>query len=198
MMSQKRTHTQLSSMPFIGLWMLAHIVAWWVIYAVSEEMSVLNSYPDWVAATVFGIIMAIIVPITQKALIRRKLGVQLRGWLRLSAVGWIVGMISIIIIPEVLEDIVSGDPIWTYVIGAFTLPAIAQWLILRRVVRGAWVWMIAGLASAFAFSAILENSPYSSDFFPYWVIATATQGAVTGISLLWIFHQNRPTAKAKS
>lgn len=193
----KRTQTQLGSLPFIGLWMLSHVAAWWLIYTVSEEMSILNHYADWVAATVFGIIMAVIVPVTQKALVHRKLGVQLRGWLRLSAIAWVFGMISILMMPELLDDFVGGDPVWIYIIGAFTLPAIAQWLVLRRVVQGAWVWVIAGGASTFAFSVIIDQARYSSDFFPYWGIAAATQGAVTGLSLLWMFYQNRTITKTK-
>lgn len=178
----------LGSIPFMLLWMLAHVAGWWLVYIASETLFDYN-VGEGTIAFVFGIIMTVCIPITQKWLIRRKLGIDLNHWLWVSGLGWIFGMVSIITLPEILDEFVGGDPIWMYVLGAFTIPAFAQWFVLRRELRNAWVWILAGAVSAFAFSAILELDAPANDFTIFWIFGAAVQGAVTGLSLLLLFFQ---------
>ena len=64
-----------------------------------------------------------------------------------------------------------------------------QWFILRRNARQAWLWIVAGAASAMAFGALYGD--LSGNEFVQFFLGAFAQGAVTGLSLLWLYGQSR-------
>lgn len=165
---------RLGSIPFLSIWLAAHGVGWGVIFAIWEIWG--QPVPDWQWYLMIGLLPGMIIAATQRWLLRYAHRVDMRGWLVISAVGWSLGGIS-------LSLIRNTDSMFIYLSGLFVLPAVLQWLILRRYVNNAWIWVIAAIASTALFTI-----PGDSDYATWQTILAAAglQGAVTGMSLLWL------------
>lgn len=61
-----------------------------------------------------------------------------------------------------------------------------QWFILRRHARHAWLWIIAGAVSAMAFGVLYGD--LRGDNIVQFILGAGAQGAVTGLSLLWLYR----------
>jgi undecaprenyl pyrophosphate phosphatase UppP len=76
----------------------------------------------------------------------------------------------------------------------FVIPATMQWFVLHKSARNAWLWIVAGAVSALTFGVLYGD--LNDNELRQFVLGAAAQGAVTGLSLLWLYGQSR-AEKAK-
>ncbi|MDO5534657.1 MAG: hypothetical protein Q4F65_08405 [Propionibacteriaceae bacterium] len=177
--------------------------------------------PVWLAyplVVLSGALMGLIVGIAQGgALHRTVLGVPRAGWALLTAMGGLVAW-ALGTLPLTLEaagqtlELEPGQRLAALVVGAvvavLAIPGL-QWLQLRRVVRGAWLWIpinivavAVGLALAWVVSNLADladpTSALAGALFMAGVLALAF-ATVTGLGLDWLGRrprraQDAPTA----
>jgi len=184
---KKNIAPRLTSIPFLLVWVAGHIFIWVSVYILGE-MGVYDDLPEFGVALTIGGIMGVGIASMQKALIQYTYYASLKWWLRASLLGWVVGWVAFFMLEE------SGISPYRYPLGILLLavmlpPAILQWFILRQDTRHSWLWILAGASSSLAFGAIFGDT--SNDGLLFFGMGAAAQGAVTGLSLLWLFGQNR-------
>lgn len=184
---KKMTPTRrLASLPFVGIWAGAHALAWLTIFLLWEHSYWLQRIDDGAFALMLGLYVGGIVTVMQKGLMRYNFGVRLRGWIRVSLVMWAVGGFTFYTVGDVLN---VSDETGLIFVAFFLPPVIAQTLILRRSARHAFLWVLAGAVSAVVFGGVyaqLQYSPMGEGF--ALMTAGAAQGAVTALTLLWLFY----------
>lgn len=170
----KHSQPRLSSLPFMSIWLAAHGVGWGIVFAIWELWG--RPFADWQWFLLVGLVPGMVIAATQRWLLRYAHRVNLKGWLLVSAIGWGLGGLSLSFIRET-------DSMFIYLSGLFVLPALLQWLVLRRHLQNAWLWILAAVVSTALFT-IPSISNY--DTWQTILAASGLQGAVTGMSLLWL------------
>jgi len=192
---KKLSAPRLSSLPFMLIWIGGHVLTWLVLYGISE-MRFFWDWPEFVMLVLFGLILGVGLSLMQKGLIRFTFHVPLRWWLRATVGGWILGWIAFYYYFEWLERYLNFDGnLSLMLLPLFVIPALMQWLVLRRNARDGWLWIVAGAVSAMAFGALYGD--LNRNEMLQFALGAAAQGAVTGLSLLWLFGQTR-TEKIKT
>lgn len=184
---------RLTTLPFMLIWVGAHVLVWIILFGFTK-MDFLWGWPDIIMLTLFGLIIGLGLSLMQKTLIAYTFHAPLRWWLRVTVGGWIAGWFVFWVMIEGMEYVFDYS-LGLGLMPLFVIPAALQWWILRRHARDAWLWVIAGAASALAFGAVYGDMTNDSYF--QFAIGGAAQGAVTGLSLLWLYAQTR-AGKVKS
>lgn len=183
MIEQPRPSARLTSLPFLLVWMFGHVLSWGLVLGFGD-IRALYWLPDLPAYVLIGLLMGGALGLVQKGLARFALGLPLRGWLRVSLVGWVLGWLAYMGLSDVILGF-WGMPIWLQALPIFVIPGLLQWWILRRhVQRAAW-WLAASAVSALTFGAMWDGSTTASGLGVY-IAGAAAQGAVTGLVLLWL------------
>jgi len=181
-------------MPFLGAWVGAHSLGWGITFAILIFLiDGLNFRgDDSFIFMLFALIPGMIVAVVQKALIRRNFHVDLRYWLPISFVGWLLGGFAI---QFALNSGLDDRQVALQVISIILIPTLMQTALLRRYVRAAWLWVMANITGAFLFSMPIVatmNSPLSNEMSMFlFALAGLLQGSITGMTALWLFHLNR-------
>lgn len=178
-LSQRR----LGSLPFMLVWTGGHILTWLAVYALSTT-SFFYALPDFADIIVIGGLLGAGIALAQKLLIRYTFALPMRGWMRVSIVGSILGWAGLLGLSQTIPGFYLY-PIWVQLLPAFLVPALLQWALLRRNTRQAWLWIATAAVSALTFGALYSGS-YNPGYAAFALGASA-QGAVTGLSLLWLF-----------
>lgn len=173
-------------------------------------------FPPWVAyptVALGGALLGLCVGVAQAAALHRTvLAVPRAGWSLLTMAGALVAW-SVGLFPATLEAL--GEPLEltdrpllvATAAGAVVLVLIvpvAQWLLLRRVLAGAWLWIlveavatIVAVAAVWGVSIVVDTSRPLADLAP---ILAAGGGAVafafalvTGFGLLMMAPRAHPT-----
>ena len=170
---------RMKTLPFMVIWLTGHILSWAGVYFVWETVLL----PDLAYVLFSGIILGGALGLTQKLLLRYKYGLPLHGWMRLTIVGWVLGWLGYFVGSEWIRNFYNF-PLWLTIIPMFGIPALLQWGLLRRQIRQAWLWVVAAVVSTMTFSMVFNNSSYNLNAH---VLSATAQGAVTGLTLLWLF-----------
>jgi hypothetical protein len=187
---KKLSAPRLKSIPFLLLWMGGHILVWSLLYWMFET-DITRDLPEAVWTVVCGVVMGLGLAFMQKFLIQYTYYAPLNGWLCVTIAGWIVGWVIFYFSIEFIEDYISSynNNLSIMLLPLFVIPAVMQWFIMRHNARQAWLWIVVGAASAMAFGALygeINNNEYMQ-----FLLGAAAQGAVTGLSLLWLYGQAR-------
>ncbi len=150
----------------------------------------------------WGAVMGLCVGILQKAVINRRLNLNVRGWRRVTLFGGIAGLVLLLFASNGVKSIydafyldiyrLKAQGIFQLIFGVLPfvfLPmmlSIPQALILRRYVRSAWLWVLANAVGGFVFGMLVQGR---STGFADWVLAVVAIGAITGFALLWLLHR---------
>jgi len=184
---------RLKTTSFISIWLSAHVLGWWGIFWLFENINALANLPDLATAVLIGFVPGIVISLMQKYLLRYAFQTKLGGWLRVSLLGWILGGLAMFGVTTFITGPFVGVAMFT--MNLFVLPAVAQYFILRRHVNAAWLWVLAGLVSALAFAIPVEASQINNEFLGI-ILAGSLQGAVTGLTLLWLFVLSARTSQS--
>jgi len=157
-----------------------------------------------------GLITGLVLGRLQQNVLHRNLYWILDGWVTASAIGGAIGSIVLMVFtamqnPE-LYDLAPWDYSWmSYIMPMFIFfVSTAQWVVLRRVVKSAWIWVVGNIVAAMVFNHFIfptVDITMSND----WInlitlfLAPTLQGAITGVVMLHIFEylSGRPVEEKK-
>jgi hypothetical protein len=170
---------------FLLLWSATYAVGWALILASSETFNHLDEeFVGFVVAVVLGVPVIIL----QALLLRWRGSVPVRNWIESSLLGWILGAGVYWILGQTVLKQWYDAPVWFHILPFFTLAAAMQWRVLRRIVSSASLWVLAGAVSATTFAIFIESN-YWNDFLTVFVVSALAQGAVTGLTLIWLLSE---------
>lgn len=146
-----------------------------------------------------GLAIGMVAGSLQHGLLRHHFGVALTGWT--SRTIWGSALASCVVVTLAL-NVPAENVVRYWELAAFPLfiflASIAQWTLLQRVVQRAWMWVLANAASGVVFVGLMAMNQPSSElvWYPFlqlglWLLASAAQGAITGIVILWLFDRPR-------
>jgi hypothetical protein len=188
-MDSKPITPRLKTIPFIGIWLIGHVVAWLGLYQLWD----VSTLPILAYPILSGIVLGGALGLMQKFLFSLNYGLQMRGWMRLTMFGWVSGWLAYtagtIWIPQF-----NSLPLWSLIVPIFSIPALLQWLLLHRHVRGAWLWVMAAVVSAITFAHVFNTTWFTLDGF---MLSGIAQGSITGLVLLWLFGMTRENQQIK-
>lgn len=183
MKAKKQQPTRLSTLSFLTIWLAAHGIGWGSVFAWYVLNGLMIPLPQALWFIVLGFVPGMTIAVMQRWLVQHNFGLVLHGWLPVSAIGWLLGGLSLNV------SFTGGIDQSIALAVLFLLPALLQWLILRRYVRQAWLWMLAGVVSAMVFNISSVNQDFAT--WQGMLSATGLQGAITGLSLLWMMRATR-------
>ena len=79
---------RLGSIPFLFVWIIAHIIVWVTLFQLSEMGYQLEG--EMRALLLFGLVMGFGLALMPKMLIRFTFRDTLKGWMRITVVGWVL------------------------------------------------------------------------------------------------------------
>lgn len=173
------TKRRIGTIPFLLMWLTGHALSWGALYYLWETFN----FSDWTMLTISGLILGGGIGLTQKYLLRYAYNIPLKGWMRLTVLGWFAGWLSYYAGTEWLTRFYSY-PLWLTIIPMFGIPALFQWFLLRRHVKAAWLWVVAAIVSTITFGMVYDNSAYN---LTAHTLSASAQGVVTGLTILWLF-----------
>ncbi|MAU12135.1 MAG: hypothetical protein CL607_20100 [Anaerolineaceae bacterium] len=136
----------------------------------------------------------------QVRLLQHFLQRKLKYWVPLTVVGTLLGALLDFILPVSIsydQTILFTWFINTLLLNApiFVVPAIAQWALLRRYLRHAWLWIAAsiGVSGIFSVYTGFQQARTNLDMlYPAWVTFNIAASVVTGlVMLLMVFLARR-------
>ncbi len=166
---------------FLVTWTLANTLPWLSMWLV---------YQAWPISGLAWFVACVLVGIAQWLVLQRHIA-NIDQWALATCLGGIVGF--------------SGFA--TYVFAMFVTPplcglavGIAQWLVLRRKLTGAFWWIVAttvgalaGIVMCYPFSALtggLYSAHLEQIIFSLGIVVEVTSSIITGLAMLWLLKRN--------
>jgi hypothetical protein len=183
---KKKSSQLMNRWLFLASWVLAHIFAWAATFWLIGNYEPFNNvwWVELLELTFFiGIVPGTLLSFPQKHLMQRGLDLHIRWWRRVSVAAWGLGGLALWGIVEIFQFDTPPIPL---IIGTwFGALVLTQYLLMRRYIQGAALYALANLASVIIFVQFIE--PFRQPEVSRFVISGAFQGAVTGLSLLWLY-----------
>ncbi len=166
-------------------WVLASAVSGAVTMTVTGDLVRAGSADAAVVVAVFGLLIGVSLGITQWLVLRRQVPRAYR-WVLASALGgMVVGVLGLAMGEAV------GGPFGGSVIGAAL--GSMQWLVLRRSISRAYVWVLASIVGFALGLTAGEASGFAVEGSAGWLVGGSVQGvvvgAITGSALVWLLRQ---------
>lgn len=185
MEKQKHQQHQLPSLTIVILWALIQAFGWAIIYLLAQNMNAgSRSVVSMIMIGFIGLLGGGVMGALQHTLIDRGIGVSLRHWVILSALGSAAGFISV----EYLS-------LWQYsfyigVLPIFVVPAIFQWVSIRQHTRSGLLWIGGHVVTTLVFIMFYEalDQQFNYDMM-LLVIPAALQGIASGFVAVWLLRQ---------
>jgi hypothetical protein len=199
----------INSMRFLGFWIFCSYAVWplalialYLVFLLITALLGLAIPSDTVISpsvggALVGFSFGLSIGILQKWLARRYLHADLLYWRRLSAFGGILGGATIFVIegdPFGYGQL-FGPPSSGFILAIVIFLVVVsgmQWFSLRHHTQGAWLWLLANVIGVVVWNPILTGN-----FEPNIFLIPALQGAVTGMTLLWLLGTSRRDRKIK-
>lgn len=166
---------------FLLIWIVAHLAVLLTVWWILNSMGRFNPL-EAINAIMMGLGMGVPIAIVQYQLIRRLMMVDLRFWISISALGWLMSGIALFVTSTEVPVEISIQ-----ILMFFLIPTVLQFLILRRYIQNAWLWILAN-----AIGSIVLALPITSSRSLEVMVLTAggiLQTVTTGIVLYWLFRQ---------
>ena len=166
-------------------WVLASAASGAVTMTVTGALVRAGSTDPAVVVAVFGLLIGVSLGTTQWLVLRRQVPWAYR-WVLASALGGMaVGILGLAMGEAV------GGPFGGSVIGAGL--GIMQWLVLRRLISRAYVWVLASVLGFALGLTAGEATGFAVDGSVGWLVGGSVQGvvvgAITGSALVWLVRQ---------
>ncbi len=190
----KNTPIQHNRWIFLGLWLLGHGLAWLPFMIMTE-----TSLDDTVIAfAIFiGIFLGGITSATQYLLIHRQFGHNIKWWMPLSTIAWIIGAITLYSIDLFNTEFTSFN--FTIQMLVLAGPAIlVQLFLLRKYIKQSWLWGLANFAGLATFATGLVTLSNGDTNFLTVAISYGLFASATGMTLLWLFGMAQTPTKQKA
>lgn len=181
---KKKSSQKMNRWLFLTLWVLAHAFAWGGTFWLVDSI---NPSGDWELILAFTIVLGLIpgtlLAFPQKWLMKRGLGLNIAWWRRASIAAWGLGGL---LLWGGIEIFNFDDSIPFIIVGWFSPLILAQYALIRRYIQKASLLALGNLASVIVFIQYVGINDGSPDL-ERFAISGALQGAVTGLTLLWLY-----------
>ena len=182
MEKQKNQQAQLPSLTIVILWAIIQSFGWAIIYVLATNMVAGES--EVIILGFIGLLGGGVMGALQHTLIDRGIGVSLRHWLALTAIGSAIGW-----------AIIEFLPVWQYplhiaIMPIFVVPAIIQWISVRRYTQAGILWIAGHIITTLIFVMFYEAMQIQFDFeIIVFVIPAALQGVASGFVMVWLLRK---------
>lgn len=176
----KKGHPKRNKFAFIVMWLIGHMLAFGAFIPIVEWAN--SVFEETGFLTVLALVVGGISSLTQYLLIRRQFGRNLKWWIPLSMIGWLIA--TLIIFPLVENLSSSRFDITIQALVLFLPAALIQTFLLRKQVQQAWLWLLASVAGTTTFALPIAFA-YGED----WTILAGygLYASATALTLLWLF-----------
>ncbi|MEL6307387.1 MAG: hypothetical protein AAFQ52_04540 [Chloroflexota bacterium] len=183
---------------------IASVITWLPVAVVASMMGgydnltpIVNGISTIGLLTLPGMTVGYMVGDVQWRLMGDHLNWRQKGWVRMSIIGGLLGEWLMVAGTLLLANSLPERTQLMIMLPLFIVPlSIAQWWILRRTTRDAWLWILANVSGAMVFSGVFFMNP----MFPFvsieplsslllWLLAASSLGIITGIVLLWLYDR---------
>ncbi|GEM_PF-3295426 len=178
----KRKQKELSSLSIVIGWALIHSLGWTVIYLMASNMANIGS--DIFILGFIGVLAGGVTGSLQHTLIERGTGINMTHWILLSALGTSAGLVATTIVDNVWY---ASPYIWTLPI--FLLPALFQWMSIRRFTRAGGLWIVANVIASAVFTMFVITLVSQGYELLSAVIPAGLQGIASGFVVVWLLRQ---------
>jgi hypothetical protein len=195
----KKPPIRINSVIFAIFWALSYVIgaaaAYFLTFTLFEPP--LQTVPWWYT---FGMIftllttMGVVSSSIQRAALWLRFGRRLKWWQRTSIIGWWLGGLVIFGLSRLAASMNNPDLLfYWHPIALFlelSIPlTVMQWLVLRRYVDRAWLYILASLASAITFAGLLMANNGSINFMGFFLSLGASSLGIA-YTLVWLFSMS--------
>jgi hypothetical protein len=194
--NKKKFASRMGAIRFATLWTLAYALGWGSlivsgIVASNLFLDFLQTIPLWGIFAIGGFVPGLISSVGQQGLIKRKFNISIPRWWLWSTLAWTgAGALMRLIEYTPIVNINNEQVAITLAFSLFFIPpAIVQAWMLRKHIARAWMLPLAALVSSSTFVLPLLASNMIGEVETVLAFGAAglMQGAVMGLSLLWLF-----------
>jgi len=207
--TKRNEQPQARLLPFIIAWTLACLLASWLhLLAMSHLITAgIVTGKNFVILVNVGLFAS--TSAAQFFVIRRFLGVDLRGWAPMAVAGVIIGILALELLPRLITDFPNQEPVARFAfILMWIMPAILQWSLLRKRFANHGLWLLAAVIMGPIFAFIYRNGDgifRSLLADPSWIILRTVAHAadfvfpsiILGLVLYVVISQDRKPVKDK-
>jgi hypothetical protein len=195
----------LHPMSFIGLWMLLHLFGWVALLsayfllilssmAIPPILSFLNALGqvNWTLGILIGITVGSMTAIGQPWLMQQQSSYRPRTWMPVSIIAWAIGGLGL----WNFMQMYNGQGFWhgAMLVAWFGLPSFFQSFVLRKDLRGAWLYALSGIVSGIVAYLVYQQANNSSGQIYAVIFGAVVQAILTGVAFLTIIRQNQSAA----
>jgi hypothetical protein len=195
----KKPPIRINSIVFAIFWALSYVIgaaaAYFLTFTLFEPP--LQIVPWWYT---FGLIITLITTMgvvsssIQRFVMWLRFGRRLTGWRRTSIIGWWLGGLVFLAVSRLFAylNIPDFDWFWLVVpqaIGMLTPLALIQWLVLRRQVDRAWLYVLASVSSATILATLIVGFREIINLLGMSLVLGA-QALVMAYTLVWLFSMS--------
>lgn len=176
----KKGHPNRNKFAFIIMWLMGHMLAFGAFIPIVAWANAI--FDDTGFVTILALVVGGITSLTQYLLIRWQFGRNIKWWIPLSIIAWLISAFTIF---QVVENLSSSQfDITLQALALFTPPALVQTFLLRKQVQQAWLWLLASVAGTTTFALPIAFA-YGED----WTILVGygLYASATALTLLWLF-----------
>ena len=203
---KKKKHTSIHPLRFVFLWALSIGVGWAVFFFAWVHLPTRPRFDDLLGNLItdglYGLAMSLPIALLQARLLSRHLHLPVKHWVKFTIFGMLVGWLIATFVSFYIGYANEFSSPYFRFLPIFMVPAIMQWLSLRKQLRQAWFWLLANLVSLFIFGTIFEsalnfieaiNAPWMGWFFGmvFFGVVAGLSGIVLGVTLLWLTQTSR-------
>jgi hypothetical protein len=173
------------SLSFVLKWVVLHVVAWLVSWFVLDTFDLFNPFV-LTNAILMGLMFGMAASFIQERLIVRTFHFNIPYWYPLSFIGWLLSGITLHY--TVIQD---SNALQIQIFLFFLLPAICQWVGLRKFVQQGWMWILAnGIGGLVFFTGLVMH--VRADELTALTIGGSLQTIITGAIMYWLVSVSIP------
>jgi|GEM_PF-3565601 len=173
----------------VGTWIVGMILAFILMVGVFLLMEG-DAISDQIGTSI--IIYVLILPvgammgITQQTALKEHLGIHVRHWWWVTALGWSIGLFLAVNVVTLLRDAVFAGAmpdvftvLWIAIV--MIVPAGGQAWLLRQHLSQVWVYVLAGVVAGLVCGAILRDEPSM-----FWIVTPIVSSGLSALVLMWL------------
>lgn len=189
---KKKFGSGMGTIRFAILWTLAYALGWGTLITGGIVTDVFEWIPLWGLFALGGLVPGFISSVVQQGLIKRKFNISIPRWWLWSTIAWTITAATFRLLEYWPTEWIINDERFALSIifsALFIPPALVQAWMLRKHIARAWMWPLAAIVSSSTFILPLLANTWRDEFEVVFAFSAAglMQGAVMGLSLLWLF-----------
>ena len=189
-MKAKNNDNALGLGAFLALWVIVSAFGWLAAFILYEiDFLNVSDHGSVSYVLLLSVVPGLPLSLLQARLVAPKFNIEPKFWFLISMLGWLC---SASVLHYVFNTYLDFPEPRVLIATLFAPAAIVQWLfLLNNRAKGAWLWVVSAIISAFVFGYIGDVlADISRDGEGFQILLTAgTQSLVTGGVMWWLMQQ---------